>query len=210
MPRFSSTGLRAASGALQQREILHVARADLDHVGVLLDQVERFVVDRLGDDLHAKLLADVGHDAETVFAQPLKRVGRGAGLVGAAAEKLRPGATDALGHGKCLFAALDGARPGDNGQSRTTDRGCRSRKADDRVVFLDVAADQFVGLRDLDDFLHARHFFERALFDFSLVAGDADGGAGGARHGVGAVAQLLDFLADIAHLLIGGVRLHDD
>ena len=36
--------------AFQQREILHVARADLDHVRVLFDQVERFVVDRFGDD----------------------------------------------------------------------------------------------------------------------------------------------------------------
>ena len=83
-------------------------------------------------------------------------------------------------------------------------------KADDGVVFLHVAADEFVGLRDLDDFLHARHFFERALFDFALVAGDADGGASGARHGMSAISKFFDFLANSAHLLFGGLRLHDD
>ncbi len=115
-----------------------------------------------------------------------------------------------LGHGKSLLAALDGARSGDDRQRRAADGGVGPGKADDRVVFFHVAADQFVGLRDLDDFLHARHFFERALFDLALVAGDADGGAVGSRHGVGAVAQLFDFLANGAHLLFGGLRLHDD
>ena len=65
-------------------------------------------------------------------------------------------------------------------------------------------------MRDLDDFLHARHLFERALLDFALVAGDADGGALRARHGVRAISQLLNFLANGAHLLFGGLRLHDD
>jgi hypothetical protein len=53
----------AASDLGEQRVVLHVARADLDHVGILFNQVERFVIDGLGDDLHAKLLADFGHDA---------------------------------------------------------------------------------------------------------------------------------------------------
>ena len=85
-----------------------------------------------------------------------------------------------------------------------------SRKVDDRVVLLDIAADQLVGLGDADDFLHARHFVERAGFDFALVAGDADGGALRSGHGVGAVSKRFDFLADGAHLLFGGLRLHDD
>ncbi len=50
MPRLSRTGLRSASGALEQREVLHVARADLDHVGVFRDQFEGLVVDGFGDD----------------------------------------------------------------------------------------------------------------------------------------------------------------
>jgi hypothetical protein len=46
--------LAGASGALEQRKILHVARADLDHVGILIDQIERFVVDGFGHDEQAE------------------------------------------------------------------------------------------------------------------------------------------------------------
>ncbi len=92
----------------------------------------------------------------------------------------------------------------------TADGGCGSRETNDRIVLLDVAADQFVRLRNLDHFLHAGHLFQRALLDFALVAGDADGGALRARHGVGAISQLLNFLTNGAHLLFRGLRLHDD
>ncbi len=116
----------------------------------------------------------------------------------------------ALGHGKSLLAALDGAWSRNNCQPCAADRGRRARKSNDCVVFLKIAAHQFVGLRNLDDFLHARHFFQRALLHFTLVSGDADGGALRARHGVCAIAQLLDFFANAPHLLFGSVRFHDD
>ena len=48
--------LRAAR-ALEQREVLHVAGADLDRVGVALDEVDAVGVDRLGDDGQPRLLA---------------------------------------------------------------------------------------------------------------------------------------------------------
>ncbi len=210
MPRFSRTGLLRASSALEQRKILHVAGADLDHVSVFLDQVERLVIDGLGDDLHAELLADVGHDAQAFFAESLKSVGRSARLVGSAAEKLGSGAMHALGRGEGLFAGLDAAGASHNRESWTADGRGGAGKGDDRVVLLDVAANQFVGLRNADDFLHARHFFERAVFEFALVAGDADGGAGGSGHGMRPEAEGFDFLANGADLIFSRVRLHDD
>ena len=73
-----------------------------------------------------------------------------------------------------------------------------------------VAAHQLVGLADADQFLHARHLVQRAGFDFAAISGDADGGALRARHGMGAVAQLLDLLANRAYLLFRGLRLHHD
>jgi hypothetical protein len=48
------------------------------------------------------------------------------------------------------------------------------------------------------------------LFDLALVPGDADGGALRARHSVRPVAKFLDFLANVADLFFGRVRLHDD
>ena len=95
-------------------------------------------------------------------------------------------------------------------RSLPADGGVGAGESDDRVFRLDVAADQFVGFADADEFLHARHFVQRAGFNFTAIPGDADGGALRPGHGMGAVAQLLDFLANRAYLLFRGVRLHHD
>ena len=76
-----------ASGALEQRKILHVAGADLDDVGVFFDQIEGFVVDGFGDDAQAVLFANLGQNLQAVIAEALKAVRRSARLVGAAAEE---------------------------------------------------------------------------------------------------------------------------
>ena len=47
---------------LEQVEVLHVAGADLEHVGVLLDELDLPRVHDLGDDRHAVLVADVAED----------------------------------------------------------------------------------------------------------------------------------------------------
>ena len=72
MPRLSSTGLRSAAGAFEQREVLHVAGADLDDVGVFVDEIEGFVVDGFGDDAEAEVVANFGHDLEAFFAEALE------------------------------------------------------------------------------------------------------------------------------------------
>ena len=46
--------LAQLAGLLQQGEVLHVARADLDHVGPFGDQLQGLVVDGLGDDAQAE------------------------------------------------------------------------------------------------------------------------------------------------------------
>ena len=69
-------------------------------------------------------------------------------------------------------------------------------------LILDVAADQLVRFADADEFLHAWHFFERARLYFPAVASNADGRALRARHGMGAVSQALDFLANRPHLFV--------
>ena len=88
------------------------------------------------------------------------------------------------------------------------DGGVGAGKVNDRVFCLHVAADELVRLADADHFLDARHLFERAGLHFALIPGDADGGALRPGDGVSAVAQLLDFFTNRAHLLFGGVRLH--
>ena len=192
----------------EQREVLHVARADLDDVGPLGDQLERLVVDGFGDDAESKAIADFGHDLECVYAESLKGVGRRAWLVGSAAEELCAGGRNLLGDGEGLFTAFDGAWTTDDGEVASADRGIGSREADDRVFFFNVATCKLVSLGNADDFGDAGKLFNIAAIYFALVAGDSDGGALRAGHRVGAVAQSFNVRADGLDLLRSGLRLH--
>src|SRR5258708_28311197 len=108
-----------------------------------------------------------------------------------------------LGYGECLLASFNAAWARDNRQARAANSRGRVWEANDGVVLLNVAADQLIRLGDLDDFLHSRHFFERALLDFTLVAGDANGGALRPRPVTPAVSQLFDLLSNPPPLPFG-------
>jgi hypothetical protein len=205
-------GFLGATSTFEQREILHVASADLDDVGVFLDEVERFVVDGFGDDAEAEMFADVGEDLQALKAKTLEGVGRSARLVGTATEKVNAGGLELLGDGEALLFGFDSAGAGDDGKMRATheDFAGGSGNADDGVFFLDVAGDELVGLGDRDAFDDAGHGFENTEIDGTGVAGDADGGATGARDGMGLQAKGFDAFADGANLLLGGIGLHDD
>ena len=200
-----------AAGTLEEREILHVARADLDDVGILFDEVEGFVVDSFGDDAEAELLADVRKNFQASKAEPLERVRRSARLVGAAAEKADAGSLELLGDGEALFFGFDGAGPSDHRDVRTADKDVARGRGDldDGVFLLHVAGDQFVGLGNRDALDDAGHGFECAEVDGTGIAGDTNGRAAGAGDRVGFEAEGFDAIANGANLLFGGVGLHD-
>ena len=76
---------------LEQVEVLHVPGADLEDVGVPLDELDLARVHDLGDDRHAEPLAGGPEDLEAVLAQPLEAVGAGPRLERPAAEDVGPG-----------------------------------------------------------------------------------------------------------------------
>ena len=204
-------GLGAAS-AFEEREILHVAGADLNDVGVFLDEVEGFVVDGFGDDTEAIFFANHGEDFEAGEAQPLEGVGRGARFVGAAAEEFDAGGLELFSNGEALLFGFDSAGTGDHGDMLAADEDVagRSGDTDDGVFLLNVAGDELVGLGDGDALDDAGEGFKSAEIDSAGVAGDADGGAAGTGDGVSLETEGFDALADGADLLFGGIGLHDD
>src|SRR5580700_210786 len=54
--------LFSASGAFEKRKVLHVAGADLNDVGPLVDEVQAFVIDGFGDDAEAVGVANFGEN----------------------------------------------------------------------------------------------------------------------------------------------------
>jgi len=202
----------SAAGALEQGEILHVARADLDYVGVFFDEVETFVVDGFGDDAEAVLLPHLRENFQAVFAKALKTVRGSTRLVGAAAEKFYARFLDAFSGGEALLFGFYRARAANQADVFAAEKHIAARcgNAQDGVFFFDIAADQFVGLADGNAFDHAGEGFEYAKIERAFVAGDADGGAEGAGDGMRFKAEALDAFANGANLRLGGVRLHYD
>ena len=105
----------------QEQEVLHVAGADLDHVGDLDHLLDVPWVDELGDDREAGLLPGLAQHLEGVEPQSLERVRRGARLERAAAEHRRTGGGDRPGRLERLLPVLDRARAGDQAEERVAD-----------------------------------------------------------------------------------------
>ena len=201
-------GRAGPADLLEQVEVLHVPRADLDDVGVALDEVDLAGVHDLGDDRHAEPLAGRLEDLEAVLAEPLEAVGAGPRLEGAAAEDVGAGVADRLGDLDQDRLALDGARAGDHGQVAAADLD--PLDLEDRVVGVELAAGELVRLEDRHDLLDAVDRLERLGLQLLLVADHADDRPRDPLAEVGREAQRLDPLEDVVDTVRGGVRLQDD
>ena len=108
--------LTGPAGALEQGKVLHVAGPDLDHIGILRNQVETLVVQSFGNNPQAELVPYLGHDLQPVFAHALKSIGGSARLIGAPAKELGSRRRDLLRNRKSLLPGFDGARSGNHRQ----------------------------------------------------------------------------------------------
>ena len=100
---------------LEQLEILHVAGTDLHDIDILFKFRDAVFAHQLGDDGQAGGFAGLDHVEDALGLQTLEGVGRGAGLVGTAAEEGSTAGLDALGDAQGLLLALDAARTGHDG-----------------------------------------------------------------------------------------------
>jgi hypothetical protein len=96
MPRFNRTAL-TSSQSFEQRVIFHAPRAHLHDVGVFGDEIDVFFTHHLGDDRQASLLARLAENLESFHTQPLERIRRRSGLIGAATQDARTSLSHGLG-----------------------------------------------------------------------------------------------------------------
>ena len=194
---------------LEQAEILHVARADLEAIGVFLDHLELLGVHDLGDHRQAGRFARLGEELEALEAEPLESVGRGARLESAAAQNAPAGLLDLAGDADDLLAALDAARAAHQHHLLVADGDVADLHVR-MIAAAEFAGDELVGLE------HRRHAFdpgngrERLHADGGVVADHPDHRAHLAPADVGLKAPLLDPLDDVGDLGLRGPWIGDD
>ena len=139
----------------QQVVVLHVARADLDHVGDLDHVLDVAHVHQLGDDRQPGLLLRLLEQAQALHAEALEAVRRGPRLVGATAQHRRPVLGDDAGGLERLLAALNRARPGDQAEVVAADPAAVD--VDHRALaLLELRRGELVRLQDRDQVVDAR------------------------------------------------------
>src|SRR5207248_11112588 len=94
---------------LDERAVLHVARADLQEVGALRDERKRPVVLHLGDDLEAGSAARLLEQLQSFLPETLEVVWAGARLECSAPEQRRAALPHPSRGGEDLLLALHGA-----------------------------------------------------------------------------------------------------
>ena len=115
---LEQNGLVHLADGLEQLEVLHIARADLHNVHILLELGDVDLVHQLTDDRQAGDLAGLDHIQDALGAQTLEGVGARAGLVRAAAQEVGTARLDSLGHLDGVLLALNAARTCHNGDGR--------------------------------------------------------------------------------------------
>ncbi len=129
---LEQNGLVDFSERFQQLEVLHIACADLNDIDILKKGQVGNAHD-FRDNGKAGLLARLVQKFEPLGFQALEGIGRGAGLEGAAAQKLRAGGFYALGDAADLVVAFHRAGAGDDGKPAVADFLSRGQ-GDDGIV----------------------------------------------------------------------------
>ena len=130
-PAFEQHGQMRLARAAQQRKVLHVARANLNHVAVSLNHVDAGFIQRLRNYLQTISLANIRQDFQTFLTETLKRIRRSPRLECATAEKARAAAAYGFRNRKCLRATFYCAWSSHDGQLIAANR--RVAHADNRL-----------------------------------------------------------------------------
>ena len=164
-------GLVDAAQILQQVEVLHVARADLEDVHVLEHERNLRRIHHFADDDEAVFIGGGAHDLQALFAHALEAIGRAAGLEGTAPEHLATGVRDDGRGALNLILVFDAARSahGDDFVAADSDFAHRN----DGALGAEGLSRQLVGRHDEVALLDAGHHFKVGGFE---PIGRADAG----------------------------------
>ena len=172
-PRLSRIGLPAAPGALEQRVVLHVARADLNDVRDLEPPASIPSASIASVTIRSPVSSRAcASSSQPRLSQPLERVGRAARLEGAGPEHRGAGFAHGPGGLENLALALHRAGARHDHDLVASDRE-PAGEPDDGGLRLPLAGDLLVRLGDVDDLLDAGECGEPGAVDPPIVADQA-------------------------------------
>ncbi len=97
MPRFKSTGLSSFPSRCRSAKFCTLRAPTCKYVRMLGDELDVVRIEHLRDHRQAGFGARLCEELQTIDLHALEAVGRGARLVSAAAEHVRPGRLDRSG-----------------------------------------------------------------------------------------------------------------
>jgi len=143
----------------QQRKVLHVARADLEHVGIARNQLDVARIHHFRYHAQSVAVAGIAQQLECFFTEALKRIRRRARFERATAQHVCAGSGDRARSRFELFRRLDAARTRADRDLVAAKRRTAAQPHDGSPGAC-VATDQAVRLRDVHSSLHLSRFDE--------------------------------------------------
>ena len=169
--RGGMRGAVLAADFRQQREVGHISGPHPENVGIGSHQLDISRVEHLRDEGHIELFSSLGHQLETLLAQPLERIGRGARFESVTAENMGACSLDRFGGTEELLATLNGTGAGHYRERPAPD--ARSPHLDNGVAFPKVPAHEFEGFENRHRSLDTGQRFPRQLLDTVAIANRA-------------------------------------
>ena len=168
----------------EEWKVLHVARADLQDIGVPRHQLHLSRIHYFRHDRHARVGTHLGQDLEPFLTHALKRIRRRAWFEGAGAQQSCPRALHRMGRGVHHVAPFHRAGTGNHDQITSANHGIgRVAQADHRGLHRKLARRQLVRLKHRQHTLHAFKLRETVIAQQSFIADTAhDCAVFAARH----------------------------
>ena len=194
---------------LQQLEVLHIAGTDLHHIHILFKFGDAVLAHQLGNDGQTGGLASLYHVEDALGLKALEGVGRGAGLVGTAAEKGCAARLDALGDAQGLFLALDAAGARHDGDLLLA-ADLDAAAVDDGIGRVEQAVRALIGRGNAGHVVDPRVREDIALVDLGGVAHKAEDVVILAGNEGDIEALLLEAVHDLFQFFLGGAFFGGD
>src|SRR5262249_16947083 len=165
-------------------------------------------VQHFGYDAQPKSIPRFGKNLQPLFTQALKRIRRSARLERAASKQFYSARSDDLRDRHRLVVGFNSARSGDDSRLRSAD--IYITDAHEGVFVLQIAAHQFIRLRDAYRLRDTGKHLKVCWIDRALITGDADRGASRSGHWMRLESEVAYDLEHFFHLSVGGAGFHYD